>query len=437
MMFNNRVNSSDASNNQTPKKRNYNDQAAVNGAISIVSNIEGGITSRSESLDNISAIFAMGSVESFITSLSYSNTENSKLFLSIDKKSISDEGTVIPSDTKGVPSYQAQIKYITMDPYDSFKNVVEATRSVILAGGTMNPIDDLVAQLGLNKKQKEESEEKGNCSETNCVADESKGQTLKKRKELKVFDCSHVVPNENISVLTLGYGIDKAELNLSYSGQNNPMLVKNVGESLAEIVKPVPGGTVVFFTSYHFLYKAYEAWKKAGIIATIEKSKKVFCEPKSSNKEEIVSAGKKENAECFGKTKDCTKGNETPQTVLLGYKDSIKRSGGAVLLAVVSGNMSEGIDFSDELARMVVMIGIPYPNLSSAELKEKIRYYQQKHSEGKEDIPKKDNRESETNEFRMNKVGFEYYENLCIRAVNQSIGKCFTVCIYAKYWLGC
>ena len=34
---------------------------------------------------------------------------------------------------------------------------------------------------------------------------------------------------------------------------------------------------------------------------------------------------------------------------------------GAVLMGVCRGRISEGLDFSDDAARMVIIIGIPYP----------------------------------------------------------------------------
>ena len=56
------------------------------------------------------------------------------------------------------------------------------------------------------------------------------------------------------------------------------------------------------------------------------------------------------------------------------FKESIRRfrlqistmeeakNTGAVLMGVCRGKLSEGIDFSDDAARCVIVFGIPYPN---------------------------------------------------------------------------
>lgn len=81
-------------------------------------------------------------------------------------------------------------------------------------------------------------------------------------------------------------------------------------------------------------------------------------------------------------------------------------SNGAILMAVVGAKLSEGLNFTDNLARAVVIVGLPYPNAGSPELKERLKYVSNlsKQKGEKED------------------AGKELYENLCMNAVNQSIG---------------
>ena len=77
------------------------------------------------------------------------------------------------------------------------------------------------------------------------------------------------------------------------------------------------------------------------------------------------------------------------------------------LFSVVGGKMSEGINFGDDLGRCVVMVGLPFPNSNSPELREKMAYL------------------NETVAFAPGekRPGQVHYENLCMKAVNQSIGR--------------
>uniref|UniRef100_A0A8C6DV27 DEAD/H-box helicase 11 n=1 Tax=Moschus moschiferus TaxID=68415 RepID=A0A8C6DV27_MOSMO len=107
------------------------------------------------------------------------------------------------------------------------------------------------------------------------------------------------------------------------------------------------------------------------------------------------------------------KANRVEQ-VLLEYSRCIKHCGqargmetGALLLSVVGGKMSEGINFSDDLGRCVVMVGMPYPNITSPELQERMAYLDQT-------LPRAPGQAC---------PGKVLVENLCMKAVNQSIGR--------------
>jgi len=47
------------------------------------------------------------------------------------------------------------------------------------------------------------------------------------------------------------------------------------------------------------------------------------------------------------------------------YEDDKK---GAIMMGVCRGRMSEGLDFSDNAARMVIIVGIPYPQMNDAKI---------------------------------------------------------------------
>lgn len=146
----------------------------------------------------------------------------------------------------------------------------------------------------------------------------------------------------------------------------------------------------------------YDAWKASGILSRIAKKKHVFREPRKSTDVEAVLRD-------YKKTIDA-----------VSVKDT-----GAILFAIVGGKISEGINFSDGAGRCIVMVGLPYPSPSDVELIERV-----KHIEGLEKTVNGEchNGDAESGFHILKRCkgrGKEYYENLCMKAVNQSIGKCY------------
>lgn len=48
---------------------------------------------------------------------------------------------------------------------------------------------------------------------------------------------------------------------------------------------------------------------------------------------------------------------------------------GALLIAVCRGKVSEGLDFTDDNARAVVTIGIPFPNIKDLQVLQKAEFH--------------------------------------------------------------
>ena len=105
-----------------------------------------------------------------------------------------------------------------------------------------------------------------------------------------------------------------------------------------------------------------------------------------------------------------------PQTRTKQTTPSRGPTAGALLFAVIGAKLSEGLNFADDLARSVVIIGMPYANLGSAELKERMSYVkrleERRVREGKQ-----------VREKGAKDAAAELYENMCMNAVNQSIGE--------------
>lgn len=193
--------------------------------------------------------------------------------------------------------------------------------------------------------------------------------------------------------------------------------IEELGLLVCNLVTVVPEGIVVFFSSFDYEEKVHDAWKTSGILDRIMKKKLVFRETRKNTSIEFVLKEYK----------------ETIDTLSIGPKESSTPLNGAILLAVVGGKISEGINFSDGMGRCIVMVGLPYSSPSDVELLERIKYIDGLGNPNSVNtlniLPSNDYYDGDVQAGlsilrSCGHRGKEYYENLCMKAVNQSIGKC-------------
>lgn len=162
---------------------------------------------------------------------------------------------------------------------------------------------------------------------------------------------------------------------------------------IQNVCNVIPAGIVCFFTSYDVMDNFYNHLVQSKAIERIEKKKKVFKEPRS--------------------------GGQLTEKMLSDYARAVKAGTkcsepggqtGALLMSVVGGKLSEGLNFSDDLGRCVCVVGLPFPNKNNPELAEKMKYLDKLSAEKKTKA---------VDAFSSS----EYYENLCMKAVNQCIGR--------------
>lgn len=194
---------------------------------------------------------------------------------------------------------------------------------------------------------------------------------------------THVIDDSQIFVAATCRGPASIVLKSTFDKRDNLDYINDLGNAIVNIAKIVPGGILVFFTSYAVLQQTVEKWKKAKrgdrdppIWSRIEKSKRAFVEPKSKTD--------------FA-------------TVIHAYENQITDQAGAIFFAVCKGKASEGIDFSDSKARAVVMCGIPFPNTRDSRVSLK--------------------KEMLNSSAELGNLGAIWYQQQAYRAVNQAIGR--------------
>lgn len=290
----------------------------------------------------------------------------------------SDEGRIFYEKQSAVPSSILDIKlsYLLLSPTHAFSSIATSARAVILAGGTMSPFEDYKTHL------------------FPYLAPD----------KITTLSCGHVIPDANLCVWPLAAtklnATNSNELfEFSFSRRSDKSMIMKLGQALLNMCAVVPDGVIVFFPSYGYLDQVVDEWQAIeasqsgkSIWTRLQARKAVFRETKGGSSDEVL--------------------DEYTRAILDPTNTGTR---GALLLSVVGGKMSEGINFSDRLGRLVVIVGLPYPNINSPDWKARLEYIETA-------TLKRLASESDA-KAQAKQAARDFYENACMRAVNQSIGR--------------
>ena len=297
--------------------------------------------------------------------------------------STEDEGKIVMEDASRKGS--AAIRFVLLDPAAFLNPILKEAHAVALVGGTLRPFGHVASELLVDKE----------IQKLALSADRAMVQTPVENGSYKqiedrftAFSCGHVVSPDRVFLQCLSHGPNGHKLDFRHANRGTDATMDELGRILTRVIKSVPhGGIVVFIGSYSYEAKLVARWKQLGVWNEMQKIASVFREPTNSRD---VDRTLKDYSRCA-------------------------TSKGALLLSVIGGKMSEGINFADDMARCVVIVGLPYPDITDPELQEKMSALDRSPDTGL--------------------TGKSYYQNLCMRAVNQSVRVAFRDLSQVEYFL--
>ena len=266
------------------------------------------------------------------------------------------------------------VKYVMLNASSSFRQIVDQARSVVLASGTLSPLETIMPLFD-----------------------------AKPPEAIERYSCDHIVDPSRLLAMAVPSGPSGRAFDFRHSNRSNPALVADLGRALINVCNVTPGGVVVFFSSFSYCEEVMKAWGRADgakgtggigvaggntVLEQLRRTKDVYVEPRSATDVEKVLTMYVSSIE-KGNSPDC-------------------RKTGAVIFAVVGGKLAEGINFGDDMGRLVVMVGLPYPNPQDPELQERMRFMDRQAAEA---VPPRPSPSK------------DYYVNLCMKAVNQCVGR--------------
>lgn len=251
------------------------------------------------------------------------------------------------------------LNFWCMFPRVAFDYIRKNAHSIILTSGTLSPMNSFASELQTTFSES--------------------------------FEGTHVIDmKKQVQIHNISTGPNNVKMNGIFKESQTPEYQNSLGELIYKYCQGIEYGILCFFPSYTLMEKCLERWKEGEIFKKIQSVKEVFVEPRQTEKgEKFLNMIKNYYKTITDYEEKKSKQNQT----------------GSIFFAVCRGKVSEGIDFSDNRARAVLMVGIPFPNFFDLQI----------------DLKKKFNDESKSLGLLPSGV---WYSQQGYRALNQAIGRC-------------
>ncbi|KAK4535005.1 hypothetical protein CDCA_CDCA03G1030 [Cyanidium caldarium] len=285
---------------------------------------------------------------------------------------------------------------LCLNPAVAFAPLKAQARSVILTSGTLAPLEALASELNTEFAHR--------------------------------VECGHVIDaGRQVYACVIGTAPDGTPLRGNYRQSYAWSYQDAVGQALEQCAACVPSGVLCFLPSYRLLDALLRRWRDTGALARICGKKRLVVErsPAEMSGNEAGMASDAVNGESTVRARAPRRRGHTHRrfnhlTARAGVDAALREfyaavdaegSGGALLLAVCRGKISEGINFADQYARAVIVVGVPYPNTQDLFIQLKKQYNDDRHAlwgAGLHPVPD----------------GSQWYALQAYQAVNQAIGRC-------------
>ena len=264
-----------------------------------------------------------------------------------------------------------KVTFLCLNAAVGFREATHGVRSVLVTSGTLSPLASFASELG-------------------TAFDHN-------------VEAKHVIASRQLFAGAVG-SLGNQSLESTFKAQNSTTYQDAVLRTIVEACGTVPNGAgaLIFFPSYGLMDKLKRRWTETGELDFLSDGREVFTEPRNSRECEVVL---RQYLSALDQASHCG-----PRAVARG-----RGGAGAVLFCVCRGKVSEGLDFSDDKARLVILVGIPYPPAF--------------------DIVVRLKKEYQDKMFRLAQLaaaggviavesGDKWYESQAWRAVNQAVGRC-------------